>query len=293
MGLTRDITQIAQQEEQIQANRKKNFGDKVPYFGLKDGEKVAIRIITDPAQWIYVSQHAGVKTKPGAPRPQMGAVCRKDTVLDGELDDYDGTCLVCDEKIMGFGNKPSKPSPRVWVLAVERQNVAPGVYADVMEEYEIKDKDGKVTSSGVRPKLIIINMAYTNFFAIFLDSLQTYGAGAIQDRDYQVTRNGSGTDTKYGILPLPVTPDLYPGSENWKVYENQIAERGISLVDTVLGMASKSYYDKFFNVNVKTEPTAATGESTHVAASASSAPAMTGDIADRMAAVKARMQSGQ
>lgn len=96
-------------------------------------------------------------------------------------------------------------------IAVLREEV-PGpdgklVLQDYLYDREIKDKDGNVTGTAPSRFFGIVQQSVPNFWhTLAVSCFKRYGT--ICDRDYEITRSGTGFDTKYDIIPLPEDPDL-------------------------------------------------------------------------------------
>ena len=96
-------------------------------------------------------------------------------------------------------------------IAVLREEV-PGpdgklVLQDVIVDREIKDKDGNVIGTYPSRVFGIVQQSVKNFWhTLAVSCFKRYGT--ICDRDYEITREGTGFDTAYSIIPLPEDPDL-------------------------------------------------------------------------------------
>lgn len=249
-------------EEQVAAGSVRS--DRVDYLKVEDGKSVIIRMLTEGDALIRVAQHNYVKTKP-APKDAkkwpkgITAVCREDVQL-AEM--YPDGCYVCTNKLPNAQrtNEYAKPIPRVWALAVLRQPVLGDGsperggpersgkvvgYSDVIEEYDIRDDSGKVTGKGKRPKIVIINQAWQNFFAGLAHFYSVYGT--LCDRDYLISKSGSGMEVQYPSAPLVETPNLKPGTESWKRYEKVLADREIDLDGIVIGMSTDEWVARWLD----------------------------------------------
>lgn len=256
MGFNKGADAIGEQEEAAKAARKAAFSaGRLDYFTLKSGDSTFIRFLTPAEDWIKVAQHSGVQTKPSSGAENwpksMGAVCRYDMQIKEILGTED--CYVCDHKLLGFGGKFAKPSGKTWALAVMRKRVAgpqgkAGGLEDVLEQYEILDANGNTTGrQGERPKIVILNQSWGNFFAAIKHAWDNYGT--VNDRDFVIRRVGDGTDTDYHSLPLDPVPGVAPGTEAWQRYEQSLAERKISLEDIVLKQAGDEHYARWFDTS--------------------------------------------
>lgn len=253
-------------EQDEEARSVRTGGDYVPYWTpqKESGAVHYLRFLTDAPGFIQVAQHSSVQTKfklSGAKGPKvMSAVCRydknfgEDRVAAGHPALYDN-CAICDMQLLSqFGSKtdPAKSSNRVWALAVEREQTPQKTFQDVMEEYFIRDSEGKATKNkGLRPKIVVVNMGWSNFFQRlhnqWLFSAMDPAARTILDKDAIIRRSGTGTDTEYDFIMTPATPDLAPGTPAYKVYENELAGRKIDLNEIIYRMSTDEYYARFFD----------------------------------------------
>ncbi|MGA5598451.1 hypothetical protein ACPCSE_29875 [Streptomyces cellulosae] len=239
------------------------------FFGLKeDGDSTVIRLLTDHDDWIWVGQHSFVPTKPGPKDAEkwpknMTSVCRKDSAFEGIY----GDCYICDAKIKNSFGKVASARIRVWALGVERelvrgdgtealggpskQGVVIGV-RDKVDEVDELDADGKPTGNKLNyPRIIVINMPMKGFFSHLKAIHGLYGT--VVDRDFQVTRSGTGTDTEYKFAAIDPIRDatgsnaVAPGTPAWDKYLQAVSEREISLEGIVADKATDEYYARFFD----------------------------------------------
>lgn len=321
------------------AAQKSRF-DKIGYFKLEDGEKIVLRFLTDAdphwvhsetgqieyafndgippdnsgnweaiGGWITCDQHSFVKTK-GKPDgytgnwpASMGANCRKDEAFAGMYPD----CFICDFMKKSDG-KPYSRTPRVNAYAVVREEVMEGGrlvgYKTKVEEKERTDKEGKPTGEKyLEPVLLHVQMADKNFFS----NLRGYAAhyGTILDRDFVVTRSGSGmNDTSYQFVPCDPVPN--PNEETVKDFPHfdlrnpaVAAKFGVgdycedttrtSLVELVVDRASDDYYGRFFDTRV-TATASNNGDGGGAPAEQQEKPSTEADP-ERMAALKDRLKA--
>lgn len=265
MGLKKGSSAI---EESIKKDQNfRVFGNKPRYMEtMKDNDVTYLRFITDATDWCKTKQHSYARTKP-APRHvkadkwPKGAklICRKDHDL---APDYPGGCYACTNKILnGQRNEVEKAVPRVWALAVVREQVIGDGseklggepfrgklrgFKDAAEEYAILDDKGEDTGeTGVRPKLVIVNMAWKNFYAKLHNFKLMYLTAC--DRDYRIRRVGDGTDTDYHIVPADPSPDLMPGTEGWQRYEQMLVDRKVDLDAIIMELVSDEHIAKYFD----------------------------------------------
>jgi hypothetical protein len=298
----------AAEEAEKEANASGNRRDRSPdYFSLKnDKDSTVVRLLSDHDDWIYVEQHSFVPTK-AAPEgaenwpKSMTAVCRKDPVFNGHYAD----CYICDNGVKNNFGKVASSRIRIWALAIERElvrgdgsealggpslkGVVVGV-RDKIDEIDELDAEGKPTGTKLKfPKIIVINQPMKGFFSNLKALYGLYRT--VCDRDFEITRDGTGTDTNYKIMPIDPLPDLKPGTPAWEKYLQAVAEREINLDAIVADKASDEYYARFFDPSKQvdkdgtvTAASAATGM-LNLAAASSAAPADTGlsaDLRDRI-----------
>ncbi len=247
-----------------------SFSGRTPYFRLEDGERAILRFVTDAdadengvGGWITVDQHQMVPTKPqpddfsGDRWPQvMSAVCRRDEAFD-----Y-GECYICDVIVKELKEKATdkrkkvrgEATGRTWALACLREEVREGgrVVGYRNQKREVtREQDGKTTTTE-EPAIVIINMAYGNFFQNLQAPASHYGT--VLDRDYLIVRRGKELATEYQVLPLD--PILVENGERFdlrnpehlKVYGfESAAAADEALVGEVSNRASDDYYARFFD----------------------------------------------
>ncbi|THA72449.1 hypothetical protein E6R60_26310 [Streptomyces sp. A0642] len=253
----------AAEEAEKEANAN-NGGRKGPdYFSLKEDKASAvIRLLTDHDDWLYVEQHSFVPTKP-APKgsenwpKSMTSVCRKDPAFAGHY----GDCYICDNKIKNNFGKVASSRIRIWALAIERelvrgdgtealggptkQGIVIGV-RDKVDEVDEIGPDDKPTGNKLRyPRLLLINQPMKGFFSNLKALHGLYGT--VCDRDFEITRDGTGTDTNYKIVPIDPIPEIKPGTPAWVKYLESVTEREVVLEAIVAEKASDEYYARFFD----------------------------------------------
>lgn len=283
----------AAQEAEKENNASGGRRDKAPdYFSLKEDQaSTVIRLLTDHDDWIYVEQHSFVPTK-AAPKgvekwpKAMTSVCRKDPAFDGHY----GDCYICDNKVKNSFGKVASSRIRVWALAIERElvrgdgsealggpsknGVVIGV-RDKIDEVDELNAEGKPTGNKVNyPRLLVINQPMKGFFANLKALHGLYGT--VSDRDFAVTRDGTGTDTNYKIVPIDPIPDLKPGTPAWELYTRTVAERQVVLEAIVGEKASDEYYGRFFDPSKEVDKDGNVSEATGVTAAATGAVAVGG-----------------
>lgn len=255
-----------------EAAQRRTFS-KAEYFKLeKSGDSTVLRFIDDSDRWIYIGQHSFVDTKD---RPadvkadekwpdKMSSVCRKDKAFqDPDSTPYypDG-CYICDHMVKPDGKK-FWPQVRLWARAVVREavlataeDVASGKYGDVVEgqrlgyrdvEQELKDEKTGVTR--MVKKIVVVNMGVKNFFGAMQGYHDVYGTAL--DRDYHITRSGTGTETDYKIVPLDAIPSFNLKSPELQAkYQQYAVDAQISdddLEKMIVELSSDDYYARFFD----------------------------------------------
>lgn len=275
--IPRGATRGAQRHEEDKASRQKSFNNDWEYLSLKAhedgigfGESKVIRFVTDDPDIRETYQHTYAATKnPPADKPSdkgwpktMGSVCRQAPGFDAVYAD----CYICDApEYMKEGKKGKyhpKPSFRLWAVAVEREPMlgteemaAAGLieayevgstvgYQDVLVEREV---DGKTEKA---PKFLVLNFGLENFFNSVLGSFNAYGT--LLDRDYKVTRKGSGTETEYIIAPMD--KQKHTDGKPFDLRRPDLAEQykiPFDLDAIIANLASDEYYEWFFDKRVE------------------------------------------
>lgn len=328
MAFNKGVGKIKQEIDAEEAARQAAFPKKdfVPFLSFKDREMVVLRFLTDADStnegadtFIKIAFHAFVNTKP-APAgfknwpKSMGAVCRNDKQI---ADMFPDGCYICDNKLTNAYNNVAKATPRVYALAVEREEVIgdgspelggpenAGVhlgYGDVAEEYKEVGEDGKVIDKVLyRPKIVVVRQAWNNFFGAiahcYTMSHPDPAQRTILTQDYAIRKSGEGTSVSFDPFPLPATPDHAPGTESWKRYTDELERRKISLEELVLADASDEHIAKFFDPskevdregNVVPAGTSSRGSSSTGPAPASAPKPVDPTIAARIAKLQGRV----
>lgn len=210
------------------------------FLSWKDGETKTVRFLTDGDQIITVAVHEQVDCFDGKKR---SFVCRR------EIDGKDSPCELCDianasqnqrarRRELGYG---------IAVLRLEHRNEKGQVdsYVDATDTV-----DGKAV-----PVVGIIRQGPKNFWAQALAAFEKYGT--LLDRDYDIGRRGSTTDTTYTMFPnAPVA--LPDGVADWNAYlSNRYTGYVPDLEALLTRMGSQEYYDRFIRGEVADEAAAA------------------------------------
>jgi len=258
------------------------------FFKLEPGAHDFLRYLMDQPQWYNSRMHTGVPTK-AKPKDwpadsnwpsSMPATCRYDqafaAVEEAGLPAIHTDCYICDSEMDNSYGKRSYPVARHWTLAVLRDEVigtaemaAAGKiqpdqvgtrvgFKDRLRQVEVPKKDDKgdfvksadgslVMESVTERAIVVVNQPMKNYFGGLNTMYSVYKT--LCDRDYQVTRYGEGRDTDYRHVPLDTTPDLKPGTEKWKRYEQAIEEQGDAAdIEAIIEeRASDEYFALFFD----------------------------------------------
>lgn len=300
--------------------KKQNSFSKTYWLDVSDGEKVILRFLDDSDDWIYTNQHNFVPTK-GAPADaseedkkkfpsNMSAVCRHDEAFKGIYSD----CFICDQMVKENG-KSYRPSLRLWARAVEREEVRGtqemadagkidskmigkrvGFKDKLVEEPVLNDKGEPTGKSELRRKIIVIRMGMKNFFGQLQGYYDVYDT--VLDRDYHVTRVGTGMDTDYKIVPLEVIPghDLR-NPETRQKYETYSVEAGVDLGTIIESQADDDFYARFFDTTKVAKPRGKKDEGSEdkpatAPADQQTKPQPAAPSADALAAMRERVRGG-
>lgn len=266
----------AKEKAEREAKRSASYSNW-QYFSLKAaetgevyGESAILRLVTDEPDWESAKQHSYIPTKP-APRDlpegrkwpaRQGAVCRYTIVpkraANGETvyaEWYD-ECYIDDHVKLpgkqGKGDYSPKGSPRSWAWAVEREEYTNDegdvAYRDILIDHV--DKDGNTEKI---QKFVLLNFAMENFFDQFLGYNNVYKT--VVDRDYKVTRKGSGTDTSYEIIALdPQFEEVDGKSVKVDLRKEPFASRyvpPVTIFSVIEKQASDEHYEWFFDTRVE------------------------------------------
>lgn len=241
--------------------------NRAAFFGIKDGESIVVRFLTDGDAWVVVDMHGNVPTKAkpagytGNWPERMGAVCRYTKLDDGSTIADD--CYICDNMTETRKKKNSEEreqipfgkSARPWALACVREEVRNETGTEILgyrdQEREVQKEDDKGNKTVEKVKdVVMINMGYKNFFSALEGFFAVYHT--LLDRDYRITRKGAGTDTDYDIVPLD--PSTMADGRRFDLREPDLMERYTpfmpDLVAEVEQRASNAFYGRFFDPNV-------------------------------------------
>lgn len=238
----------AMQAAKAEAEAAKTNRPKTSYFGLKDGEKGIIRIITPIDKMPHVLYHNYVPTKPApgstTPSAPMSAACRVQRAFtrpDGSKVFPD--CWICDAKVTNSRGQIIKPTWKMVAVACLREWNGER-FIDTPREVEMTLEDGTKTTVPQRA-LVIVAQAPSNFWELILP--MSSRTGTLSDRDFEITRSGQGKDTKYVPMPFDTDPLLNPKTEAWNSYLEAAKAQGLDPDKFVIGQASDEYYARFFD----------------------------------------------
>ncbi|QDF16420.1 ssDNA binding protein [Mycobacterium phage EasyJones] len=199
------------------ANTPKSFGARLDYFKMDDGDSIIVRFLTDPEDIITCDVYQYVKDNRGK---VASFVCAPS--LHAEDPDWKGQDWVqlyggMTEDYKTKALVPAKAKERTMAIVVEREEVAletpPGErprfkYQDKLVDVEV---DGK-TYQGRR--FILIQEPAKTFWGQPVGYAGEYGT--LCDRDYKITRQGSGLATQYILTPKGEDPDWRMDGSSYK-----------------------------------------------------------------------------
>lgn len=281
--------------DEAKAASKSSFA-KTEYLKIEDGEQVTVRFLTDVADWVTVEQHAMVPTKPKPDKfegnwpPKMGAVCRNDPAFAGM---YDG-CYICDHIVDGKAVRPA--ASRTWALACIREEVKENGqivgYKDKTRKVTRKDGDKEVEVE--EKDIVVVNMAYRNFFGPLTSLAEFYG-GTCVDRDFVIKRQGNDQSTNYTLIGLdPIHVNIEGEAVKLDLRDPRFKDRyqpGETLEEVVASRASDDFYARFFDPRFT--PSEKEGEAVKSTGQAAEQPKPSTDVDDeaKLAALAQRVQT--
>lgn len=234
---------------------------KPGFFKLDEGDTITLRFVEEGYDWLGPKQHSFVQTKEepadykGNWPNSVNAVCRYDDLIDAD------ECYICDNRVENNYGNFSYPSRKVYTLAQVREPV----YGDGTANMGGPDMKGRIlfyvpkmmevdhpeTGKKIEiPEFIIINQNLENFANPLEVHLLDYGT--ILDRDYRVTRMGSGVKTSYSFNPVPTgkDEDFVPGTDEWKTYvEEPLELMSVTLEDDLKYKGSEDFYARWIDPN--------------------------------------------
>ena len=175
------------------------------YFNWKDGDKKVLRFLTDDVITEkfadFITNNVGGTTTflIDPTDPNRLERYRSATPGIGWKQDFKTKQLV-------------DPTPRILSVgvAVLREEV-PGpngktVLQDYIYDRTVTDKDGHDSTHPSRFFGVVMQSVPNFWHTLAVSCFKRFGT--ICDRDYEITREGTGFDTKYSIIPLPEDPEL-------------------------------------------------------------------------------------
>ena len=192
------------------------------YLKWESGEEKTLRFLSEGDEVVQARFHEWVLCHDGTSHRSF--VCR---------DEIGETCELCE-------NPDVKAREVGMAVAVVRKAVKDDAgktvgFEDVTEEIDLEE-NGKVTRKTI-PMVGIIQQSPRNFWASFWAAYDKYGT--LKDRDYSVTRRGSGMDTMY--IPFQEAPVEI---EN---LDSRYAKYVPDLEAMLTTLSSKEYYDKWLH----------------------------------------------
>jgi len=187
MALKKGMSAVRESIERSQKSSGPKTYTETNWFYWQGGESKALRFLTDANDIYVVPVHENVLTVDGKKKT---FACRQA---------FDAPCELCDQKVyrrdVGYG------------VAVLREEVYEEVdgerkltgYRDVTTSYEAT-VDGK-TVTKKKPWIGIVSQGMRNFWNQIAVISEKYGS--LRDREIEIIRQGSGTDTTYMAFALP------------------------------------------------------------------------------------------
>lgn len=193
--------------EKAAEEAKGGYSGRLGFFGLKDGESVILRFLSDDPLTTKFYEYVQ-----GSDGKSTSFIVAPD--LYAEDPDWDG-----EDWVLKYGGKTKeygsteltdpKPVTRTVNVAVIREEVLDDTATgrrktktqDKLSSFENKD--------GVKfdcREFIVVRQSYKNFWASLVECFHEYGT--ICDRDYKITRRGGDKGTVYNIIPRDEDPDF-------------------------------------------------------------------------------------
>lgn len=187
----------------IENAKQRTSGPRSSYITWSDKEKKLVRLLSD--QVITIGFHSFTVCVDGK---------KRDFVCAAQLaGDKQRPCLICDTHTWrdkeGNTRKVQPWGQTVGLAVVRKEEIKDGqafvrdLYHKDALELEV---DGKMQKFENVPFIGVIKQSHGNFWS----NLNAYYAryGTTVDRDYEITRSGGDTGTKYTIIPLDVDENL-------------------------------------------------------------------------------------
>lgn len=252
--------------EQLGKERRSGFA-RTEYFGLKDGEIAILRFLTDYNEWPGVDMHMMVPTKPpfegfkkdGNWPKTMSAVCLRTKDANGNPLVSDD-CFICEHIVKGDSKSRFKAKERLFAIAVIRKEVK-DPDSGVIKGYVDDTREVKKTVDGkdeliVEKRIVLVEQAYSNFYANLNAARKMVGADTVVDRDYVVMRHGDKLDSEYifqALAPL-TTKDGAPFDPRVNPDVAKRYETDLDITDYIRNRSSEDFYARFFDTRVQYKP---------------------------------------
>lgn len=201
----------------IERGNARKGGTGRRYFKWEAGEEKTLRFLTEGSDIVLASVHEFVTCLDGTKR---SFVCRAEIREECEL------CSDPDirKREVGF-------AVAVWREPVKQDGKV--VFVDKTEQIEVEENGQKVTKTV--PWVGVIQQAPRNFWSFFWAAYDKYGT--LRDRDYSVTRRGSGMETSYTAFQEDPVEIAH--------IEDRYANYTPDLEEMLSRLSSMEYYDKF------------------------------------------------
>ena len=201
----------------IERGNAKKSGSTRRYFKWEPGEEKTLRFLTEGSDIVLAGVHEFVTCHDGTKR---SFVCKSEIGEDCEL------CADPEarKREVGFAvavwREPQKVDGKI-------------TFNDKTEQAEVEENGSKVLKTV--PWVGVIQQAPRNFWSFFWAAYDKYGT--LRDRDYSITRRGSGMDTSYSAFQEdPV--EISNLDERYSKYTPDLEEM-------LSRLSSVEYYDKF------------------------------------------------
>lgn len=188
------------------------------YFSLDENEEIVLRFLTDVPEILTCDFYEFVKTRTKDKDGKWTEGSNSFIVAPDFYADRDDAPAGLQDWVLKYGGKvvdyktkeivDPKPKERTVAIAVERERV-PVVtekggrpkfkHQDKLVEVTYKDKDGNEKTAMGRRFILIRKDAKT-----FWGNVVGYASefGTLSDRDYKITRSGTGLATNYPCIPV-------------------------------------------------------------------------------------------
>lgn len=215
---------------------------------FKEDTTTIIRFVSEDVRVVKV--HNFVNCRDGKKRTFL---CPN--VDDNNDYDEDGPCLICknytrkgrNDKIIR--DYPSDRGLGLVALRETKSGKLNGKMTTITLDVPLPGTqtvtiDGETKDYEEVPYVGLVNMGLSSFWDSVINVFARYGT--IIDRDFQITRTGTGFDTKYGVIALDKAdaPDLDSAEKVAERYKVAVANH-MSIDDYVKKMSSLDYQRKF------------------------------------------------